>query len=404
MSNKPHNMQDVADYINCKIEEQPNDRGYIKARAALNKTPKIFGKPLEDIPADINHITAELGSGPVKMLPKGFPSINSYKTYRKDLKGGLRRYLNHLDPAICTPASMLSDGKAIVDYVRTNGGVTTLPCGRNGKKLPPHLEHSIGALARAAGAAGLRIVELDGENTQELINGLKGSSKRSAKLGVKRINELIARRDEFPEIDILLPRQLLVISTPVAKPSDKYARTSKDPRAQMLWADVVTFARKRRGKDESGNPIPPEESEFGKLAEKKSGDTVKQAINVLIADGHLTGTETLRLRDVCDDKMIKAFAVSWQRRMKRGEVSKDSDNLYGMVSRLKVMAETMGAAKKERKRLQKLIDKIRGKNQPKRKKKKWQQMASARKQFVRNFSRDNEYQIKLFSSPELLRN
>ena len=164
---------------------------------------------------------------------------------------------------------MLSDGKAIVDYVRANGGVTTPPCGASGKKLPPHLEHSIGALARAAGAAGLRIVELDGENTQELIDGLKGSAKRSAKLGVKRINELIQRKDEFPEINIFLPRQLLMIAKPVAKPSDKYARTSKDPCAQMLWEDVATFAIKRRGKDESGNLIPPEESEFGLQAEEE---------------------------------------------------------------------------------------------------------------------------------------
>ena len=93
MSNKPHNMQDVADHINCEIAEHPNDSGLKKARAALHKTSRIFGKPLCNIPADINLITAELGSGPVRMLPKGFPSIANYKTYRKDLKSGVQAIL-----------------------------------------------------------------------------------------------------------------------------------------------------------------------------------------------------------------------------------------------------------------------------------------------------------------------
>ncbi|WP_119309846.1 hypothetical protein [Cohaesibacter haloalkalitolerans] len=311
----------------------------------------------------------------------------------------MKRFLDYKNPNAITKESMLPDGKFIVDYVQKNGGVTKLPDGSPGKKLPPHLHFSIGALARAACAAGYSIAELDGEKIQELIDSLKGSAKRSAKLGVLRLNELINRRGEFPEIDIFLPAQPLVIAKRCVKPSDKYARSSKEPCAQLLWDDIQAFATKRRGVDENGDPIPPEESEFGLVTEKKYGDIVKQAINTLVLEGYLTGEETLRLRDICSETMIKAFAKGWQRRIQSGEVSNDADYYYNMISKMRFIAEVMGAGKKELKRIQKIVDKINGKRKYK---KRGSKMSPVRKQFVRDFSRDYYYQNKLFGSPEEL--
>ena len=85
---------------------------------------------------------------------------------------------------------MLPDAAQVLDFVKQNGGV--------GRPLPPHLEHSIGMVARLAATSGVALRDLAGPWIEATGGPLKGSERRTFKNGLSSLNKLIARRDELP--------------------------------------------------------------------------------------------------------------------------------------------------------------------------------------------------------------
>nr|WP_319484732.1 hypothetical protein [uncultured Cohaesibacter sp.] len=358
-------------------------------RAALNKAAFYYDTSLNKISADLNEFVKRWGRGPVKFCPRRFDSLGQFIAWRKNAKSALVRYWNSQNPNQQSKASLLPDWKFLIKYVKENGGVN--------RPLAPHLEYSIGAIGRAASASGICIADLNSEQAQQLIDGLKGAAKRSARLGIDRINDLIDRRDEFIEISKFLPTNKIKIYKKQPHPADIFARSSGSPLASQLWIDYADFVLARRGVDALGRPIPPSFSKFGDVTEQTYANTIQQVIRVLINFGYLSASESLCLRDICNAKMIDTFARCWNTRQIDGEVNIGGHNYYSMVSRLKIMTVHLGADEEEIKKIKEILKKIKDASPDFRK------MSINREMFLRNFLEDSVFQTKLFRSPEILK-
>ncbi|TLP45426.1 hypothetical protein FDK21_11730 [Cohaesibacter sp. CAU 1516] len=381
-------LADVKAYILSQYAQSPSS-ALANERAAINKAPLYYDvASLRDIPADPNAFLKKWGRGKVRICPPDFANLMQFKAWRKHAKSALNRYWQHVHPAIKSDAGLLPDWKKLIYFAKANGGVD--------QPLPPHLDKSIGAIGRAASAAGLHIYDLTTENTQPLINALRGSAKRSARLGVVRINDLINRRDEFPEIAELLPTEEIIVSQKQSHPADKYSRRSGHPLSNDLWSDYKAFVIAKRGTDDLGRPIPAKYTKFSTRTEQAYANVIQQVIRVLINFEYLVGDEALRLRDICNGNMIEMFARCWNTRQIEGQVKIGGHNLYAMVNKQKVMATYLGADKTEIDKIKILLSKIKNSSPD------MSEMSEERQEYLRNFLRNEELQAKLFRSPELL--
>ena len=381
------NLSDVLQFIVALYHETPKSV-LANERAALNKASHYYAtSSLDEITADRNEFLGRWGRGRVTHCPPLFTSLEQFKAWRKHMNSALERYWNTQNPSSKSSESLLPDWKLIIDFVKDNGGIN--------KPLPPNLQHSIGAIGRVSSRSGHKVADLDSALAQELIDGLKGSSKRSAKLGISRINDLIARQDEFPDIACLLPSQQIEIAKATPHPADKFARTSQDPIAVQLWEDFSKIVSARRGIDALGRPVPPEFSFFSVSTEKAYASTLLQAIRVLTNFGFLTGNESLRLRDICNFKMIQTFSECWNTRQINGEVKKESGSYHMLVSRLRMLAKNSGAEPEELNSIDNILKIITKFCQCK------DEMSKDRELKLRKFMQDKNAQTKLFRSPEI---
>lgn len=200
-------------------------------RPQLKRCATVYKSPLARIPADLADFERRWGHGRVGALQHGFASHDEFVEWRRRVRAALGRVARGgVAPAA---APVLLDAVQVLDFVRNNGGV--------GRLLPPHLEHSIGTVARHAATTGVALRNLAGPWIEATGAPLKGTERRTFKNGLASINRLIERRDMLVAIAALLPEAPLPgLSRGKAAPAG-WRRAGGRPEAARIWREFDSF-------------------------------------------------------------------------------------------------------------------------------------------------------------------
>ena len=330
------------------LDDRLDELGYTEKTAAqirpeIRRAMKIYKQPLSRIAVDPADFERRWGRGRISAVAAGFDSHDQFLKFRKRLRPALQRATGaQLRSSVALPPASTE----LLEFLKENGGI--------GQRVPPHLEDSIGALARAAASLGLSIADVDDTLVDRVFSGLKGSVRRSARRGLQRVNELRADLDRLPELIGLLPNAALPEpARKIAAPSE-WRRGTSLPEAQQLWCEFARFVDEKRGFDGIGRPIPAKDSNFGVAAEKSYAHNVNLALTELVRRGDLVPGTSPGLRDICNHETIQKVAGYWNARKIDGEVKRDVSTLHTLVCRLSQIATHLGARKKELKKLEKL--------------------------------------------------
>ena len=345
MTNRPiRTMQDL-------LEALPH-LGYSKAtinqiRPRIRDCAHIYNAPLHRIPADVACFEEKWGKGRVGALAAGFKSHDHFLEFRKRVGGALAR----VQAPTAATVSRGPDWQRLCDFVEANSGP--------GKPLGPHRIHGVGAVADPMSAAGIAPAEMTDADVARAAAPLKTKARRTFKGGIDTLNELVARREAWPEIVALLP------AAPLSQPDRVKAvpspfRRGAGPHVVQLWSDFDRFVAEKRGTDDLGRPVPERESGF----KARSADTYEAAVTnaagLLARSGELQPGAAPRLRDICSLAAIQRVAELWQVRMLDGDVRKDASTLHLNVERLAHIAKHQESlTKKDAKKLKKVRDKVR---------------------------------------------
>lgn len=188
---------------------------------------------------------------------------------------------------------------------------------------------------------------------------LKGKSRRTFKLGIAALNDLIDLRDDCPEIMNLLPEEKLPQPERAVRPPSPWRRGHL-PEAKRFWEDFDSFVSKKRGFDAFGAPIPAGQSEFKCRTEETYINALKLATGLLDRAGEIDRSRSLGLSDIYNPKVIARAANLWQTRALKGEVRTDATTRKNMVARLSHIADVqVGLSKAERKSMKKITKQVR---------------------------------------------
>ena len=372
------------------LDDRIDELGYsarttAQIRPQLRLSTRIYKAPLSRIPACPAAFEERWGRGRIAAVAEGFVDHDEFVEWRRRVRPALGRAAGH---GAARGPSLLPEWKTVLDFVVANGGI--------GRRLPPHLEHSVGAVARAASAEGLAPRGLDDAAVARLAGPLKGTGLRSYRHGVDRINDLVAARGVLPEIAALLPEGLLAPPPERQAPSSPWRRRGGLREARRLWTEFDQFVLDKRGRDALGRPIPAKDSTFGAVTETRYADALQQALNTLERFGELCPGDAPGLRDVCNADTIKRVAQYWNVRQIDGEVKKRGTMLYTLVCRLAHIAERTGAKKKERKELKALRKRLKDESGEVGK------MMAERVEWVRGFAANPALQRAVLGMPEEL--
>lgn len=326
--------------------------GYSKAtinqiRPRIKDCAKIYNAPLNRVSADLAAFESKWGKGRVGALAAGFKSVDHFLEFRKRVGGALARAQA---PATST-APRLPEWQRLCAFVKANSGPR--------KPLGPHRTHGVAVLADAMSAHGIVPAQVTDDTINLAAAPLKTVTRRTFKRGLFTVNDLVARRDAWPEIATLLP------AAPIAQPGRVKSvpspfRWGACPEAAQLWADFDRFVAEKRGTDDLGRPIPERDSEFKASTARTYENAVTNATGLLSRSGDLQPCDAPRLRDICCLRGIQRFAEFWQVRMFDGDVRKDAGTLHLNVERLAHIAQHQGfLTKMDTKKPKQVRDKIR---------------------------------------------
>jgi hypothetical protein len=373
-----------------ELEDRLDELGYTKKtanqiRPEIRRAAKIYKQPLLRIAVDPADFENRWGRGRISAIAEGFDSHDQFLNFRKRLRPALQRAAGvQLRSSVALPPA----SRELLGFVKVNGGV--------GRRVPPHLEDSIGALARAAARLGLSVADVDATAIDRIFSDLKGAERRSARRGVQRVNDLIADLDRLPELIGVLPEIALPDPAPKVSASCGWRRGTSLAESQRLWREFDRFVVEKRGVDALGRPIPPEHSKFGIATEKSYAHNLNLALTELVRRGDLGPGMAPSLRDICNHQTIEKVAGYWNVRQLDGEVKHEASTLHTLVCRLSHIATHLGAKRKEAKKLAKLRKDVReacgtvG------------QMKVEHVEWIKSFARNPALQRAVFDLPEAL--
>jgi hypothetical protein len=312
-------------------------------RPEILRAAKIYSKPLNGISADVREFEERWGRGRISAIAEGFDDLDQMINFRRRLRPALARAA---ESSLQQSAKLPPATDRLLVLLKEHGGI--------GRLLPPHLTASVGALAKAAAELGLSIKDIRGEHVDQIFAELKGNSRRSAKGGLNRINDLLARSDLPQEFNDLLPETTLPLPTRKVAAKSVWSRRAGSADAARLWREFEDFVAQKRGWDALGRPITPEDSNFSAAAEASYEHNLNLALTELVRRGDFRAGTRPSLRDVCSATCIERVMDLWSLRQIEGEVRQGVSTLHTLVCRLAHMAEVGGAKKKEVKRLKKL--------------------------------------------------
>jgi len=354
-------------------------------RPEIIRAEKIYNRPLSDIPLSSSDFERRWGRGQIAAIPAGFKDHKQFSNFRKRLSAAIGK----VERGGATKTSCVTPAwQSVLEFLKQEGGVC--------RRVPAHLDASIGVIARVASLASIEPCDLNDAHVATLGDALKGSNRRSYRRGIDSINSLIAKAQALPEIASYLPENQLAPPPLKQNPSSHLRRGSQAPEAQQIWRDFENFATKKRGVDSLGRAIQPAHSEFSEKTEKSYADALQQALNILTKYHEIRPDEAPRLRDICNADQIQRIACHWNTRQINGEVKKEGSALHTLVCRLSHIAVVMGAKKKEQKALATLRKKVKkaGKTIGK--------MMPERVEWVQNFASSPALQRAVFLMPETL--
>lgn len=375
------NMQDLYDSLDG-LGYSPSVVNQIRPR--ILDCAKIYNRPLCQIDADYDAFVARWGTGHVAALASGFKSRDHFVEWRKRVRGALSRV--HVKPAKGAP--ILPEWQALLAAVEAHSGPK--------ERLGPHRAHGVELLAECASAAGLRPQDLTDPAVSRIAAPLKTKARRTFKRGIDTMNDL------FDHPDIIAPLRSSFPEVPLAQPDRVKSVPSTRRRGGLnasskFWDPFDAFVARKRGKDHLGRPVPAEESEFKPRTAQTYENALNNATGVLERAGILLPGDELTLRDLCSVESITQMSDLWQLRMLDGEVDKEAATLHLTVERLShiaVYSKYLG--KKDRKKLQKLRDKVR------KKAKRRGRMSAPREAWIKAFSRSTPQQLAVHGMPEAL--
>ena len=352
-------------------------------RAAVKRAAKVYNTELRRIPADLDAFEQRFGRGRIRFIEHGFKQKSQFENWRKRVRAALAK----ATMAAPRGAELGDEWSRLVAFVRENGGV--------GRRLPPHRDKSVGAVARLASRDGCCPRTVDAAWVDATAKLLKTSQRRSFRLGLRALNDLIAKRAELPEIADLLP------PAPIPEPAAAATRSSSWRRggraeAATLWHDFDRFVEARRDFDALGRPMPAEHSDFGPVAARNYESVLSSATGMLERAGDLTPGTTPSLADICNPATIARVANLWRHRVIDGEVRDNAVTLHTFIARLCNIAEYVGLDEEGAAELKKLRAWVR-KGTPAH-----DGMSPARQEWLQRFGSNPALKRQLHRMPETL--
>ncbi|MCF7777421.1 hypothetical protein GLP59_07125 [Sulfitobacter sp. M220] len=374
------NMQDLLDNLET-LEYSTKTIDQIRPR--IKECERIYKTPLKNIPVDPAKFEEMWGRGRIGAIAKGFKSYKHFLEWRKRVRGALNKAAGPK-----APKALLPDWVALSGFAKDEGGV--------GRLLGPHRYAGIEAVGIVASADGLVPSDLKACWITPAAMPLKGKSRRTFKLGIAALNDLIDLRDDCPEIMNLLPEEKLPQPERAVRPPSPW-RHGHLPEAKRLWEDFDAFVSKKRGFDAFGAPIPADQSEFKSRTEKTYINALNLATGLLDRAGEIDRSRSPRLSDICNPEVIARAANLWQTRAIRGEVRTDATTRKNMVARLSHIADVqVGLSKADRKSMTKIKKQVR-KTSPKS-----DAMSPPRLMWIKVFAKSPAQQRAVHLMPETL--
>ncbi len=352
-------------------------------RPRIKECPKIYRQPLERIPVDAAAFEERWGRGRIGAIADGFNSHDHFVEWRKRVGGAVAR------AAGAKPSKeLLSDWRALSDLTRSLAGRV--------QDFGPHRQYGIEAVGEIASATGLGPRDVTPAWVTPAAAPLKGEARRTFKRGIAAINDLIALRQQHPEIDALLPIEMLPQPDRVKSPPSPWRRGYR-PQSEKLWREFDAFVASKRGTDELGRPIPAGKSEFSVRTEETYENALNLATATLERYGALDAAMEPLLADICNPETIAQAANYYRTRALDGEVRADATTRRNMVARLSHIAEFhIGLSKKQRKALKKIKVQVR-KTSPKS-----DAMSPPRLEWIKAFAKSPAQQRAVHFMPERL--
>jgi hypothetical protein len=201
---------------------------------AIDHAPRAYGgSPLERIHVSHGAFVERWGQGRVGAIPAGFPNERHFVDWRKRIRMALSR----AEGGPVAPTALLPDWATLLAFCKDNQG-------GHARRVPPHLDKSVGALGARASARGLGPAALTDGVVEMLFAGAKGKERRTLRCGLDSLNTLIRGRRALPEVASLLPL------TPLARPAPAKAAAARlrrgQPGSEQLWRKVDMFLEHKR--------------------------------------------------------------------------------------------------------------------------------------------------------------
>lgn len=374
------NMQDLLDNLetlgySAKTIEQ--------IRPRIKECVRIYKAPLKNIPINPAKFEEMWGRGRIGAIAKGFKSHKYFLEWRKRVGGAVNKAAGPKAQKVLLP-----EWQALSRFARDEGGV--------GRLLGPHRSAGIETVGEVASAEGRAPAHLTADWVTPAALPLKGKSRRSFKIGITALNDLIDLRADCPRLVDLLPEEKLPQPDRAVRPASRWRRGHL-PQANRLWEDFDAFVMKKRGCDEFGKPIPADKSNFSARSEATYANALNLATGLLDRAGEIDHSGSPRLADICSPDTIARAANLWQTRALKGEVRANATTRKNMVARLSHIAEFhIGLSKKQRKLLAKIKKQVR-KTSPKS-----DAMSPPRLAWIKAFDKSPAQQRAVHVMPETL--
>lgn len=322
-----------------------SERMTARIGAAIRRARKVYGRPLDRIPADLEAFVERWGRGRVGAIPAGFDDDDQFKEWRKLMRMGLGRAAGGRP----SPTKLMPTWDALVTFCRDNQS-------GHARRVPAHIHLSIGALAARASALGIGPADLTDEAIVAIFAGVQGKERRTLRCGLGSLNKLILGQRKLHEIAHLLPAMPLERPAPVKGAAARLRRGQ--PGSERLWRDVDEFLS---WKCKNGKVRGALSKAARPQVAKNTLKTYENAVNFALAQLDRAGALPAkpRLADLVSVKALETIEDAWRDRMEAEEVKKTAVTLGITMERLVHVAKWLKPKKKVAKALKSHIEGVR---------------------------------------------
>ncbi|WP_293869060.1 hypothetical protein [uncultured Alsobacter sp.] len=353
-------------------------------RPQIKRCARVYNTDLARIPADPAAFEEKWGRGRVSALSLGFSGEAEFIEWRKRVRAALNRATM---PEPAPRRELLPAWVDLLALAKANGGVN--------RPLPPHLDLSLGLVARLASPAGIAPQGVTDDWAATAIGTLTGKDRRTFRRGLFAIATLLAHHDDVPGLAALLPRHAPALPPAAQVPTSRLRRGA--PAAGRLWAEFDAFVAAKRGGQGLQLLRLPDETSFSERTARGYEHTLTAALGLLDRADALPPQAELGLDLFADPTVLETVESVWLARQASGEVGRKTSTLHHMICRLVHVAEWTGVSDATRAALHEIRSRVQEATPS------YASMSPSRLEWIKRFAKSPAQQRAVHDLPERLR-